>query len=594
MRPPRPTLPLPIVAALALGLAGPTAALELGKVEIQGLEDDAMRGNVAAALSLRRLDPARRAGLSESRLAYLLRRTPGEARQALEPFGYYGAEVELAQQRQGERVDVIVRITPGEPVRVGARQLEMRGEGGEDPLLQRRLQRFRPRQGQVFDHAVYEQAKAGIDLSLGERGYFDARLERARVTVNRARRRADLDLAWDSGPRYALGETRFDEHPFRPGLLETLVPWTPGQPYDQAELLALRSSLVELDYFAGIDMQPLPEQAADGQVPVQVDLVPAKRSVYELGLRYGTDTGPGLSAGLERRWVNDRGHKLRSRLNLAQRRNDLTMQYRIPAFAWLDGWYAFSASARQERLEYVDSDLVELVASRSGRLGHWNLLAAMNVRRERFEDPLTGDSLAYSTLVYPSLWGQWGESDDPLYPRRAHGLTVELRGGHSGFGSDVDFLQARAEARWIRGIGRRDRLLLRAEAGVTWTDQFPDFPPSLRFYAGGDRSVRGYGYKEIGPALTASDGRRFVFGGKHLLVASLEYERMFSRQWGVAAFVDAGDAFDARDRFDVQVGAGLGLRWRSPVGPVRVDIAHGFGDQAQQSLRLHLNIGPDL
>src|SRR5690606_11290256 len=145
MRPPRPTLPLPIVAALALGLAGPPAALELGKVEVQGLEDDAMRGNVAAALSLRRLDPARRAGLSESRLAYLLRRTPGEARQALEPFGYYGAEVELAQQRQGERVDVIVRITPGEPVRVGERQLEMRGEGGEDPLLQRRLQRFRPR-----------------------------------------------------------------------------------------------------------------------------------------------------------------------------------------------------------------------------------------------------------------------------------------------------------------------------------------------------------------------------------------------------------------------------------------------------------------
>src|SRR5690606_5893584 len=394
--------------------AGSAVALELGKVDIRGLEDEAMRTNVAAALSLRRLDAERRASLSEGRLAYLLRRLPGEARQALEPFGYYGAEVEIEQARAGERVDVTVQIRPGEPVRVGERQLLMNGEGGEDPVLKTRLQRFRPRPEQVFDHSVYEQSKAGMDRVLAERGYFDARLERAKVTVQRARLRADIDLQWDSGPRYALGEARFDEHQFRPGLLEKLVPWTPGQPYDQAELLALRSSLVELDYFAAIDLRPLPEEAEDGQVPVQVDLAPAKRSIYDFGVRYGTDTGLGLSAGLERRWVNNRGHKLRTRMNLAQRRNDLTAQYRIPAFAWLDGWYTASASVRQEKLEYVDSDLVELVGSRSGRLGNWNLLAALNFRRERFKDPLTGNQLAYSTLVYPSLWGQWGESDDPL------------------------------------------------------------------------------------------------------------------------------------------------------------------------------------
>src|SRR5690606_5496469 len=408
--------------------AGSAVALELGKVDIRGLEDEAMRTNVATALSLHRLDAERRASLSEGRLSYLLRRLPGEARQALEPFGYYGAEVEIEQARAGERVDVTVHIRPGEPVRVGERQLLMNGEGGEDPVLKTRLQRFRPRPEQVFDHSVYEQSKAGMDRVLAERGYFDARLERAKVTVQRARLRADIDLQWDSGPRYALGEARFDEHQFRPGLLEKLVPWTPGQPYDQAELLALRSSLVELDYFAAIDLRPLPEEAEDGQVPVQVDLAtakrsiydfgvrygtdpglglsaglleklvpwtpgqpydqaellalrsslveldyfaaidlrplpeeaedgqvpvqvdlaPAKRSIYDFGVRYGTDTGLGLSAGLERRWVNNRGHKLRTRMNLAQRRNDLTAQYRIPAFAWLDGWYTASASVRQE------------------------------------------------------------------------------------------------------------------------------------------------------------------------------------------------------------------------------------------------------
>jgi translocation and assembly module TamA len=106
--------------------------------------------------------------------------------------------------------------------------------------------------------------------------------------------------------------------------------------------------------------------------------------------------------------------------------------------------------------------------------------------------------------------------------------------------------------------------------------------------------VRGYGFKEIGQFIQDIDGRRFVFGGKHLMVGSVEYERMFSQQWGGAVFVDAGDAFDDFSRRDWQVGIGAGVRWRSPVGPVRVDIAHGLGDDAQQSFRLHLTIGPDL
>ena len=591
--PPGVRLPA-FLALIALAFAPAASALELRSVEIRGLEDEAQQANVASRLSLERLNPARRRNLSESRLAFLLRRAPREVRQALEPFGLYEATVEPEVRREGEAVDVILRITPGEPVRVATRALALAGEAEADESLQRRLQRLRPRIGDPFHHGVYEDAKAGMDRALAERGYFDARQVRHEVKVERAARRADIDLAWDSGRRYALGAAAFEGHPFRPGLLENLVPWTPGQAYEQRDLLRLQASLAELDYFAAIDVRPLPEQAVDGVVPVQVDLAPAKRTRYEAGVRYGTDTGLGLSGGYERRWINDRGHKLRAQLGLAERRNDLTVQYRIPAFKWLDGWYTFGASVREESLEFVDSELIELVASRSGRLGDWDLVAALKGRRERFQDAATGADVSYSTLVYPSLWAKWGEADDPLYPRRARGVTLELSGGHSSFGSDIDFLQLRAEGRWVRQVGRRNRVLLRAEAGTTISDEFPSFPPSLRFYAGGDRSVRGYGYKEIGQYLEDPAGERYVFGGKHLVVASAEFERMFNRTWGMAVFVDAGDAFDSRASFDWEVGAGVGLRWRSPVGPVRIDVAHGFGDAARQSVRLHLNIGPDL
>ena len=583
-----------VFVALLAGAPGGVAALELREVQVQGLADEQMRDNVDDALSLQRLNPNRRKVLTQSRLSYLLRQVPREVRGALEPFGYYEPTVDAQVQRDGDAVTVVVVVSPGEPVRVRGRDLRLTGAASTDTPLMRRLQRFRPRQDQPFHHGVYEDSKAAMDRALAERGYFDAELAVHEVTVSRAARTADIQLAWTSGDRYALGAARFEGHKFRPGLLEKLVPWEPGTPYDQARLLALQKSLAELDYFSAIDITPEPDAAVDGQVPVKVALAMGKRSIYSAGLRAGTDTGLGVTAGVERRWVNDRGHKLKALASLAQRKNDVTVQYKIPAFKWLDGWYTVAASVREEPIDLVDSQLVELVGSRSGKLGEWDLSAALNWRRERFEDSVSGQDYSYSTLVFPSLWAKWVRTDDLLYPRKATGVTLELRGGSTGLGSDIDFVQLRAQGHWIRGIGRRDRLLLRAEAGTTVSDEFALFPPSLRFYAGGDRSVRGYGYKEIGQFFQDTNGNRYVFGGKHLMVASVEYERMFTREWGGAVFVDAGDAFDSFDAYEWEVGVGVGVRWRSPVGPVRVDIARGLGDAAQSSLRLHFNIGPDL
>lgn len=593
--PPPARLPsfLPLVACLLL-TSLPVSALELRAVEVQGLEDEEMRDNVDDALSLQRLNPNRRKAISESRLSYLLRRAPGEARGALEPFGYYDPKVETEIQREGDAVTVLVKVTPGEPVRVRGRDLALTGAAQSDSALMRRLERFRPRQDQPFHHGIYEDSKAAMDRALAERGYFDAELVTHRVTVSRAERSADIALAWTSGERYRLGVARFEGHQFNDGLLEKLVPWTPGDLYSQTELLDLQKSLSELDYFSAIDITAEPDKAVDGRVPVKVALVPGKRNVYTAGVRYGTDTGVGVTGGVERRWVNKRGHKLRAQVGVAQRKSDLTLQYKIPAFAWLDGWYTFGASVREEEIDLINSQLVEVVGSRSGRLGRWDLIAAMNFRRERYDDAQAPDSFNYSTLVFPSLWAQWSETDDVLYPRDAKGLTLELRGGSTALGSDIDFVQLRAEGRYIRGFGRRDRLLLRGELGTTVSDDFALLPPSMRFYAGGDNSVRGYGYQEIGQSLTDYRGRRYVYGGKHLVTGSVEYEHMLNRTWGGAAFVDGGDAFDQKDDLDWQVGVGVGLRWRSPVGPVRVDVAHGLGDQAQSSVRLHLTIGPDL
>ncbi len=594
-RQPAPLLPASLLALSCLLPCLPAAALELRAVEVRGLEDEAELANVRAALSLVALDARQRADVGEGQLDYLLRQVPGDVARGLEPFGYYDTEATAEAIRDGDLVTVIVSVEPGEPVRVDERDIQVTGEAGADEAITRRLRWLRPREGQPLRHDQYEASKATVDALLRERGYFAARLLTHRVEVDRSEGLADIFLTWESGERYRLGEASFSGHQFRDGLLEKLVDWEPGTPYTQSRVVDLQQRLAALDYFAGIDVRAQPPEEGT-IVPVDVALTPAKRSVYSAGLRYSTDKGAGITGGLERRWVNDRGHKLLANLELAQRGNEANIAYRIPAFAWLAGWYTASASLRQDPIDFIDSEVLEVVGSRSGQLGKWNLVAGLHFRRERFDDPATGSAMAYSTLVYPQLSASWRVGDDPLYPRRGHSLHVELRGGHTGIGSDIDFLQARAKASWIRSFDWRNRILLRAELGTTLSGEFDQFPPLLRFYAGGDQSVRGYGHRDIGEPFIGFDNRRYVIGGKHLVVGSVEFERMFTRDWGGAVFVDAGDAFDdfGSDAFDVQVGVGVGVRWRSPVGPVRLDLAHGLGDDAQDTLRLHLTIGPDL
>ncbi len=625
---PAPRLRLPLLLACLLATA-PAWAIKVQRVEIVGLRDEAMEANVRSALSLSdELDRDLRA----RRLGHLLRVAEDEARRALEPFGYYaptirvvrsdrpapvaGADTEDAPSDaddgdDSDRTDaagargnrdrvltVTLHIDPGQPVRVRGLELGVDGPGGDDRRVGEALAAFQPRPGAVLDHRLYEDGKARIATALAEHGYFDAELANHRVEVTRTQQAADIDLRWNSGARHALGEARFTQTPdavIDPRLLGKLVPWSPGQPYDQAELEHLRKSLVALDYFALVDVQAAPRQASDLQVPVDVQLAPAKRSIYSLGASYGTLSGAGISAGVERRYLNARGHKALAQVDWAEKRKTATLQYRIPAFAWLDGWYTASLQAADEQTDYVNSRRLELVGSRSGQYNdHLNLVASLHVLRERWAYASVTrptPDFQYASFVYPSLRAEYIDVDERMAPRRGGGGTLTLRGGKGGADGRATFTQLHASVQWFHGLDASSRLLARGELGHTFTADLLELPPSLRYYAGGDRSVRGYGWHEIGPSIRTNGGTYFT-GAPNVVTASVEYERFIRGPWGMAVFVDTGSAFEGRDA-DLHTGVGIGLRWRSPVGPVRIDIARGL-NAPDSPITLHLNIGADL
>jgi len=615
-----------LIAIACCALASPAMAITVTRVDVTGLPDEAMTENVRLKLAL---NDAVGKNLSGRRLAYLLREAEAETREALEPFGYYAPTIVIqrsdrsapegtdsdapartanATREQGEddtrSLTVSIRIGPGTPVRVRDWRVGVEGDAANDAAIVRAVDAFLPRKGDVLDHTLYEAGKSRISRTLAGRGYFDADFAAHRVEVTRAEQAADIDLRWNSGTRYTLGEVTFTQSPdpvIRDALLHKLVDWTPGDAYDDAELERLRRSLVGLDYFGLVEVMPQPEQAngepaKDKVVPVQVNLTAAPRSIYTAGVNYGTRSGAGFSLGVERRYLNTRGHKALAQLDYANKRKTATVQYRVPAFAWLDGWYTASLQAADEQTDALDSRRLEFVFSRSGQYNDkLNLVASAHVLRERWSY-FTLDQptpvYQYASFAFPSLRAEYIDVDDRLAPRRGAGGTLMLRGGKGGADGDATFAQLHASAQWFHGFDADSRLLVRGEAGHTFTDALLDLPPSLRFYAGGDRSIRGYGWREVGPRIRDSAGNIYATGARNVITGSIEYERYFKGPWGGAVFVDSGSAFDGK-RPDMHTGVGVGLRWRSPVGPVRIDIARGL-KSPESPFTLHLNIGADL
>ena len=619
-----------LVALACCTAALPAAAITVTRVDVSGLDDELMAENVRVSLAL---NDAIGKDLSARRLNYLLREAEAETREALEPFGYYSPTIVIqrsdrsvpegtddpstaanartatadadaggnadARQRGSRSLTVSIRIEPGKPVRVRGWNVGVEGDAGDERSVRAALDGFAPRQGEVLDHSLYEASKSKVSRTLAGHGYFDADFAAHRVEVTRADYAADIDLRWTSGARYALGEATFTQTPktiIRDELLQKLVGWTPGEAYDDAELERLRRSLVALDYFGLVEILPQPENAKDKVVPVQVNLTPAPRSIYTAGVNYGTRSGAGFSLGVERRYLNTRGHKALAQIDYANKRKTATVQYRVPAFAWLDGWYTASLQAADEQTDYVNSRRLELVGSRSGQFNdHLNLVASMHVLRERWSYfTLNRPSLdyQYASFYFPSLRAEYIDVDNRLTPRRGAGGTLTLRGGKGGTDGDAAFAQLHASAQWFHGFDADSRLIVRGEAGHTFTDELLALPPSLRYYAGGDRSVRGYGWREIGPRIRNSVGDTYALGAQNVVTASIEYERYFKGPWGAAVFVDSGSAFDGKSP-DMHTGVGIGLRWRSPVGPVRIDIARGL-KSPDSPFTLHLNIGADL
>ena len=518
-----------------------------------------------------------------------------QVRRALEPFGYYDVQVDKELTGDAEQGwTAKINVTPGSAAVVRDSRVEVTGEGADQRRVRGALEGFAPKVGERFDHATYEASKSVIDSSLRGAGYLDAKTTRRRVTVIPEETAADIDLAWESGARYKFGDVRFSgDAPFSENFLQKFVPWREDAWFNSEQVLNLQQRLVDADYFELVSVAPALDEKHDGRVPIDVLLHRDERTVYSGEIYYSTDFGAGVRVSADRRWLNKKGHKAGVDLEYSQRLQVAALRYQIPRPGREDRSYDFGIAYRDETTDVSRSRNFQIAASRTEMRWHGFVRTiGLKYLKGDFEIGQDEDNLEYgeSALLFAEGTLSRRRLNDKLAPRKGYVLDFGVRLASDAVLSDTNLAQTWARLTYLIPQGDKARIKLRGEVGAMSVGDFDALPPDLRFWAGGDRSIRGFDYHELGE-INANGN---VIGGEYLAMASAEYEYYFREDWGAAVFVDAGDAFT--DNFSLNLSAGVGVRWKSPIGPVRIDFGFPIETDSPlaESWRVHILLGPDI
>lgn len=563
----------------------PLSAAEPIEVVVEGLEGDALK-NVRETLVL----PS---GLVQEGKADRLwlerfgRQADEKILTAMEPYGYYNARVTTTIEEAGPGAYRLrVRVIPGEPVRVAEVTLALHGPGADEEPLKSEAAAFPLKKGGVLLQQRYEEAKEKLLFRAQELGYLDADFAVHEIRIEKTAAAADIRLEMETGPRYFFnGATIEGASDYPDQFVRRYLAFKPGEAFSYARLGETQLNFTNSERFREVNVTPEKVEARDFQVPVRVQLKPMPSRSLRQGIGYGTDTGGRFNARYRDLNMLQRGHEFYSNLYISERLQGIAAGYILPDAVDIRSSTALQLNLQQEDVTTYTSRLIALELDRNQSFGKRELGTAY-VRLQR-EEYTIGAQDSGARLVLPGLRLSGDHYDNPIRPARGFRYAFDLRGTHRLLGSDTELLQLISGGSWLLPLPWRLSLQTRAKAGITLlSDPLSNLPPSLRFFAGGDQSVRGYSYQSLGPTDTAGQ----VVGGKHLFIGSVELELALFSDWGVSVFYDTGNAFDSFAGVRLFDGAGAGVHYYTPVGALNLSVARQIGVD-DPGFRIHFTVG---
>ena len=569
------------VAVLAFFLMEAADAQGLAyRVEIDAPRE--LAGTLRKGLSIMRWqgDP----NMTAEQLRRLADEAARETREVAATEGYFSPQVDVRIDESGPEWKVFVKLEPGERTRVSEVEIRFSGPAAQDPeaqkLFKRVRERWRLRRGEPFRQSDWDAAKRDAARELASWRYAGARIADSRATIDPQTRRARLEVELASGPAFRFGEVRVTGlRRYADSVAENLSPIRAGETYDRDLVLAFQRRLLETGYFASvqadIDTHPLLADAA----PLRVSVIEASSQHVEAGVGYTTDAGPFVELRYSNHDVFDSAWRFKSGLRIDQKIQQLQLDLDTPP---LPSGRWNSAFTRMRQADIQNETTRELAIGASHNLYHRLAPIALIVSGHLEEQRVGGGVTDNREALYFGYRRSFRRTDDLLFPRAGYLGLAEIGGAPPELASR-EFLRLFASASLLMPVGRSGDLLLRGQAGSVIAETREGVVTSFLFCTGGDQTVRGYAFESLG--IRQGDA---IVGGRRLLVGSVEYTHWIGDNWGVAAFVDAGNAWDKGLSYDPAFGYGLGGRFRTPIGPIRADLAYG---EKTGEFRIHFSVG---
>jgi translocation and assembly module TamA len=507
-----------------------------------------------------------------------------ESKEAAATEGYFSAEVTSDIDSSVQPWVVRVKIEPGERTRVDHVEIRFHGEGAADgearPTRERVQEGWSLRKGEPFRQEDWNDAKRRAVRTLSGWRYAAAEIAKSEADIDPEKRTASLLVELDSGPRFRFGELHVSgTKRYSDRLVENLAPMKPGETYDREKVTLYTRRLLESGYFASVQAEVDSQPSAADATPLRVAVIEAPQHHFETGIGYNTDVGPKLQARYTNQDVFSRAWRFGSQLNLDEKIKNLTLNLDTPPRPG-GVWNSFFVRAREEDIQN------EL--TREQAFGHlYNIGASAAptslITSVHFDEShIVGGPADDRHAVYFGVKKAFRKTDELVSPREGYYATAELGGSPEQL-STRSFLRGVVTGSLFFPVRRNGDLLLRGQAGLVGASSRQGIPSTFLFRTGGDQTIRGYAFESIG---VAQDGA--IVGGRRLLLGSIEYTHWIGEGWGLASFVDSGSAWDSGANTTIATGYGVGVRVRTPIGPIRADLAYGA---LNSDWRIHFSVG---
>ena len=507
-----------------------------------------------------------------------------EARALAAAEGYFSAEARVEIDEGSTPWRVTVHLVPGERTRIAEVELRVVGPAADDADARARIAAMRkdwllPR-GRPFRQEDWESAKRGAVRALSGWRYAAARVASSEARIDPLAREARLSVVLDSGPPYRYGALSVSgTQRYAPALVENMSPVRPGEDYDREQLVVYQRRLAETGYFASVRAE-IDAQAPDpSAAPLRVAVIEAPSKQFEAGISYNTDVGARLQLRYSDHHLADSAWRLRTSLALDDQIQEVLLDLDSPPReeGRFNNWFA-RASQKDIQNELARTFSIGVAHSFGTDVAPSAVILSWTLEEQQAGSAPVDNRYA----VYLGYRRTFRRTDEVIAPRSGYFGSIEL-GGAPGALASQDFLRVVGEGAMFFPVRRDGSVALRARAGRVLADERAGIPTPFLFRTGGDQTVRGYAFESLG----VREGDAIV-GGRRLFIASAEYTHWLAENWGIAAFVDAGNAWDSGEPFKAALGYGLGARLRTPIGPARIDVAYG---EETGEYRLHMSIG---